>query len=93
MIVVLYEPTRQFARFYSGFSSTTPLELANRADRFNTYRHIECAKLVQPPLTGKGYCVDCVRPFDVEDIGLMHQGHFVDIRDIHFNMVEERRDA
>lgn len=94
MVVVLYDPP-QFARFYTGFAAKYPRQYAEDSDTFrylhhteNKRRDIHEIKLVRPPISGKGYCVDCVRKFDYEDIGLYHQGHLIDIRDLQFNQTE-----
>ena len=93
MIVILYDPP-QFARFYTGFATKYPLQFAQEADTrtiqefYKPYRTIQGAKMVRPPVSGYGYCVDCVRKFEFEDIGLYHQGHLVDIRNLQFNRIE-----
>ena len=91
MIVVLYTPPG-FARFYTGFGTTFPLINAENADRHHNpnNRKIVHARLVHPPMYGFGYCVDCVRRFEYDEIGTVHQGHLVDIRDLRFNATEAR---
>ena len=92
MIVIRYNPP-QFARFYSGADPGTPLEMAWTADQrtdnpANKHRSIQDARLVYPPMSGTGYCMECIRKCDAEEIGMFHQGHLIDIRDMVFNVVE-----
>ena len=95
MIVIRYD-LPIFARFYSGFSDKYPLQFAQEADdrdHLTRKRKILDARLVRPPLSGNGYCVDCLRRIDSEDLGMSHHGHLIDIRNMQFNTTEVHSNA
>ena len=97
MIVVLYDPPR-YARFFPGVTTAVPLQVSKTNDQYHSGaihangRSIQSARVVQPPLTGTGYCLDCWRRFESEELGTFHHGHLVDIHSLQFNTTEANRD-